>query len=37
MKELHKGVQELKVEIETRKKTNGGKSGHGKPRKEVRN
>ena len=37
MKELKKVVQELKIEEESIKKTNGGNPGVRKPRKEVRN
>ena len=38
VQELNKVIEDLKVEVETIKKTqNGGKPGNGKPRKEVRN
>ena len=37
MQELNKVVQDLKLEVETIKKTQTGKPGNGKPRKEVRN
>jgi hypothetical protein len=36
MKELNKGVHDLKMEVETIKKTAGGHFGNRKPRKEVR-
>ena len=37
VKELNKALQDLKVEVETIKKTSGGKPGNGKLRKEVMN
>jgi hypothetical protein len=37
VKELNKTIQDLKVEVETIKKTQRDKSGDRNPRKEIRN